>query len=74
VQEVVRVLRPEGYFIWLDVVSPQSITRLLRPLVKNHLSLFTLEEAQSAFAQSGLEQRFYERIDAVHHHMMQQKG
>jgi len=74
VQEVVRVLRPEGYFIWLDVVSPQSIARLFQPLVKNYLSLFTLEEAQSAFAQSGLEQRFYERVDPVHHHMILQKG
>jgi len=73
VQEVVRVLRPEGYFIWLDVVSPQSIARLFQPLVKNHLSLFTLEQVQSAFARSGLEQRFYERIDLVHHHMILQK-
>ena len=74
VQEVVRVLRPGGYFIWLDVVSPQSIARLFQPLVKNYLSLFTLEQARSAFAQSGLEQRFYERIDLVHHHMILQKG
>jgi len=74
VQEVVRVLRPEGYFIWLDVVSPQLIARLFQPLVKNYLSLFTLEQAQSTFAQSGLEQRFYERIDLVHHHITLQKG
>jgi hypothetical protein len=68
------VLRPEGYFIWLDVVSPRSIARLFQPLVKKYLSLFTLEQAQSAFAQSGLEQRFYERIDPAHHHMILQKS
>ncbi|MEA3352141.1 MAG: class I SAM-dependent methyltransferase [Chloroflexota bacterium] len=74
VKEVVRVLRPEGYFIWLDVVSPRSIARLFQPLVKNYLSLFTLEQAQSTFAQGGLEQRFYERVDLVHHHIILQKG
>ena len=74
VQEVTRVLRPGGYVIWLDVVSPKSVTRILRPLVKSFLSLFTLEQIRTAFVRSGLEQRFYERVDFVHHHMMLQKG
>ena len=74
VQEVVRVLRPGGYLIWFDVVSPRSIARLFQPLVKNYLSLFTLEQARSTFARSGLEQRFYERIDPVHHHMILRKS
>ena len=74
VQEVTRVLRPGGYVIWLDVVSPKPITRIFRPLLKNFLSLFTLEQIRTAFARSRLEQRFYERVDFVHHHMILQKG
>jgi ubiquinone/menaquinone biosynthesis C-methylase UbiE len=76
VREVARVLRPGGYFIWLDLATPRLIKNVLQPLMKNH-GLYTIDEVNSALAESGLERRFYEQTahgPLVHHHMVWQKG
>jgi len=36
VQEVVRVLRPGGYLIWLDLAFPRLIKDIVQPFVKNY--------------------------------------
>jgi ubiquinone/menaquinone biosynthesis C-methylase UbiE len=76
VREVARVLRPGGYFIWLDLAAPRLVKNVLQPLVKNY-GLYTIAEVKAALAQSGLERRFYEQTahgPLVHHHMVLQKG
>jgi ubiquinone/menaquinone biosynthesis C-methylase UbiE len=76
VREVARVLRPGGYFIWLDLATPRLIKDMLQPLMKNY-GLYTIAEVKAALAQSGLERRFYEQAahgPLVHHHMVLQKG
>jgi ubiquinone/menaquinone biosynthesis C-methylase UbiE len=76
VREVARVLRPGGYFIWLDLAAPRLIRNVLQPLMKNH-GLYTIDEVKAALAKSGLERRFYEQAahgPLVHHHMVWQKG
>ncbi len=76
VREVARVLRPGGYFIWLDLATPRLVKDILQPLMKNH-GLYTIDEVNSALAENGLERRFYEQTahgPLVHHHMVWQKG
>lgn len=76
VREVARVLRPGGHFIWLDLAFPKLIKNVLQPLVNAH-GLYTIDEVNSALAESGLERRFYEQTahgPLVHHHMVLQKG
>lgn len=75
-REAARVLRPGGYLIWLDFAVPEVIKKVLLPLVKNY-GAYTIGEIQRAFAESGLEQRFYERTahgPLVKHHMVLQKS
>ena len=59
VREVARVLRPGGYFMWLDLAIPKVIQWLFRPVMKN-LGLYTINEARSTFAESGLTSHFCE--------------
>jgi glutamyl-tRNA reductase len=64
------------YFIWLDLATPRLVKNMLQPLVKNY-GLYTIDEVNSAFAESGLERRFYEQTahgPFVHHHIVLQKG
>jgi ubiquinone/menaquinone biosynthesis C-methylase UbiE len=74
-REVARVLRPGGYLIWLDFAVPGVIKQVAVRLAKND-GLYTLEEIQAAFTESGLEQRFHERAahgPSVTHQMVLQK-
>ena len=75
VREVARVLRPQGYFMWFDLVFPVLITKLCQPLFKKH-SLYCLADVQAAFKQGGFEPLFHERLIHglfVHHHLVCQK-
>jgi len=74
VREVARVLRPGGYFMWLDLGFPRWVKRLLRPFSRS-VGLYTFDEIKTAFAACGLQQRFYERMrhgPFTHHHMVLQ--
>jgi ubiquinone/menaquinone biosynthesis C-methylase UbiE len=60
VREVSRVLRPNGYFIWLDFYIPTLLKKVLKPLGKSH-GLYTLEDVKSALIRNRLEGRFERR-------------
>jgi len=75
VQEVARVLRSQGHFIWLDLALPGLIKKVLEPIVKSY-GLYTVGEVQSEFLKHGFTQLYYGRISHgpfMHHHMVLQK-
>jgi ubiquinone/menaquinone biosynthesis C-methylase UbiE len=75
-QEVVRVLRPGGYLIWLDLAFPRLVKDILQPFVKNY-ALYTIDEVKASFTNNGLNQLFYERIahgPFTHHQFILQKS
>jgi SAM-dependent methyltransferase len=61
VREVRRVLRPEGYLIWYDLVFPKFIKRLFQPLVSNY-GLYTFDDIQGEFDNNGFVELFHERL------------
>lgn len=76
VNEIARVLKPEGFLLWLDLAFPKFIHTLLQPLVKKH-SLYCFSDVKSAFETQGLKQIFYERLMHgffFHHHVIWQKS
>jgi len=76
VQEVGRVLRDGGYFIWLDLAFPSLVKKLLQPWSKTH-GIYTFEEVRKELQKDGLIQLFYERIRRglfAHHHLILQKA
>jgi ubiquinone/menaquinone biosynthesis C-methylase UbiE len=54
VSEIHRVLRPEGYFIWMDIVFPALLKKIFKPITKNY-GLYTLSDIQSQFKNTGFE-------------------
>jgi ubiquinone/menaquinone biosynthesis C-methylase UbiE len=77
VRESARVLRPGGHLIWLDMIAPPLVLRLLGRLLHSHhrnshdehvhhpssdLARFTLDEILASFEADGLKVRFCERI------------
>ena len=76
VQEVARVLRDGGYFIWFDLAFPAFVKNLLRPFVKKY-ALYTFDEARVEFGRNGFNQLFYERVlhgPFLHYHLVLYKG
>ena len=74
-REVVRVLRPGGFLMWLDLVLPRWVVRLLQPLAKKY-GLYCIEDVKRVFDQQGLELLFHHRQfhgPFSHHHMVWQK-
>ena len=61
VQEVSRVLRQGGYFIWLDLVFPRLVKTIFQPLVRNY-GLYTFDDIEIEFEKSGFKQHFTERL------------
>ncbi len=53
VREMVRVLRPGGYLLWLDVTTPAPLKVLLRPW-RRQVGLYTARESHAAFRRAGL--------------------
>jgi ubiquinone/menaquinone biosynthesis C-methylase UbiE len=75
VREVRRVLRPEGYFIWYDLVFPKFVKGLFQPFVRNY-GLYTFDDIQSEFDNNGFAGLFHERVahgPFTHHHYVLQK-
>ena len=60
VTEVARVLRPGGFFLWLDLTFPKWVAKLFQPVVKNH-SLYCIADVKYVFEKQGFQQRFHER-------------
>lgn len=76
VREVARVLRIGGYLMWLDLVFPKVVKSIFQPIVKNY-GLYTSEEIEAAFADSGLASRSCKRRlhgPFVHYDMLLQKN
>jgi SAM-dependent methyltransferase len=76
VQEVGRVLRAGGYFIWLDLAFPAFAKKLLQPWSKTH-GIYTFEDVRRELQKSDLTQLFYEKIRHglfAHHHLVLQKA
>jgi len=76
VREVARVLRPEGYLIWHDLVFPALAAKLAGPLLKNY-GLYTLSEIEAAFEKCALtvihRQRF-SRGPFAHYELVMRKN
>jgi len=61
VSQIYRVLRPQGYFIWFDLVFPKVVKKIFQPLVKNY-GLYTFKEIKLVFDRIGFKELFYERL------------
>jgi ubiquinone/menaquinone biosynthesis C-methylase UbiE len=61
VGEVARVLKPGGYFMWLDVAFKDRTKRIISPFMKN-FGIYTIDEARAAFESGGLAERHFERF------------
>jgi ubiquinone/menaquinone biosynthesis C-methylase UbiE len=73
--EAARVLRPGGYFVWLDLVCPKILQGILRPL-SGKVGLYSLEDVRTTLTAVGCVPYFHERCmhePIVHHHMVWQK-
>jgi ubiquinone/menaquinone biosynthesis C-methylase UbiE len=76
VREVARVLRPEGFLLWLDIAFPKWVARLFQPFVKNH-GLYCIGDAKYVFETQGFKQLFHERRihgPFLQHHIIWQKS
>jgi ubiquinone/menaquinone biosynthesis C-methylase UbiE len=60
VREVARVLRPGGFFLWLDLTFPKWIAKLFQPVVKKH-SLYCIADINYVFQKQGFQQRLHQR-------------
>jgi ubiquinone/menaquinone biosynthesis C-methylase UbiE len=74
VREIARVLRPGGYFIWLDLTFPEFIKKIFQPYVKNY-GLYTIRDIKKAFEANRLNTLFQERLAhgplSQHHFVLQ---
>jgi len=76
VSEIARVLRLGGHFIWIDMVFPSVITKLLRPLIKSY-GLYTFAELRLEFRENGFEERFHKHLfhgPFAYHHFVLKKA
>lgn len=73
VHEVSRVLKPEGYLIWLDLTFPKYIVKLFQPIVKNY-GLYTYNGIKTEFTNSEFVTLYHERLIFTHHLVFQKRG
>jgi len=78
VKETARVLRPGGFFIWLDLALPELAKKLFQPLNTNY-GIYTLGDILEEMKHHGFKQAFYEKLHRwlfVSHHLVfrKQKG
>ena len=74
IQEIVRVLHSDGYFIWLDLTFPKIVKKIFGSFVKNY-GLYTINDIKTAFKESGFKILFQERLAhgplSQHHFVLQ---
>jgi ubiquinone/menaquinone biosynthesis C-methylase UbiE len=76
IQEVGRVLRFGGYFIWLDLAFSSFAKKLLQRWSKTY-GIYTFEEVRQEMQRNGLTQLFYEKLRRglfAHHQLVLQKA
>lgn len=76
VGEITRVLRPGGFFLWLDLAFPKWMARLFQPLIKKH-SVYCIGDVKDVFEKQAFKQLFYKRRvhgPFFHHHIIWQKS
>lgn len=74
--EVARVLKPQGFLLWLDIAFPKWIARLFQPLAKRY-SLYGTGDVKHEFEKQGFELLFHQRRNHgpfIQHHMIWQKS
>ena len=54
ISEISRVLQQGGYLLWSDIVFPNWLKKLFKPVTKNY-GLYTLDDIQSEFEKIGFE-------------------
>ena len=74
IKEISRVLRSDGYLLWLDLTFPKIVKILFQPFVKNY-GLYTSTDIKTTFEAIGLEELFHERLTHgpmnQHHFLLQ---
>lgn len=76
VDEVARVLRPGGAFLWQDLALPRAGKRLLRRWARSY-GVYTLEDVRERARRRGLEECSHERSRAFpfpQHHLVLRKA
>jgi ubiquinone/menaquinone biosynthesis C-methylase UbiE len=59
-KEVTRILRPYGYFVWLDLTFPGIVKNIFLPFVRNY-GLYTIDDIEKAFEVHKFKKLFHER-------------
>ncbi|MCK4640656.1 MAG: class I SAM-dependent methyltransferase [Candidatus Marinimicrobia bacterium] len=54
ISEFQRVLRPDGYLIWMDLVFPALLKKMFKSITKNY-GVYTLNDIHSEFYKAGFE-------------------
>ena len=74
IQEIVRVLRSGGYFIWLDLIFPEIVKKIFKSFVKNY-GIYTVNDIKTAFENNGLKELYHDRLAhgvfSQHHFVLQ---
>ena len=74
IQEIVRVLRSGGYFIWLDLTFPEIVKKIFKSFVKNY-GIYTVNDIKTAFENNGLKELYHDRLArgvfSQHHFVLQ---
>ena len=74
IQEIVRVLRSGGYFIWLDLTFPEIVKKIFKSFVKNY-GIYTVNDIKTAFENNGLKELYNDRLAhgvfSQHHFVLQ---
>jgi ubiquinone/menaquinone biosynthesis C-methylase UbiE len=60
VNEISRVLKPNGYLCWADLAFPGLLVSLLKKIVKNY-GLYTIVQIRTTFQNAGLSELNYKK-------------
>jgi ubiquinone/menaquinone biosynthesis C-methylase UbiE len=72
VREVSRVIKPGGYFLWLDLTFPKTMVKIFQPFVKNY-GLYTFEAIMAQFVENRFEELNHERSLFAHNLVFQKR-
>jgi len=73
VREVSRVIKPGGYFLWLDLTFPKTMVKNFQPFLKNY-GLYSFEAIMTQFVKNRFEELYHERSLFAHNLVFQKIG